>query len=107
LKWLIAIVSLFILVGCGNGLEREATERAREAMAVGDYEGGSLLLLAGSEQLHEQSIYLLRMLNHYDEDNLFEMFLAWLSLMRLEAGEDFVREAALGVMSDAMTSGSD
>lgn len=107
LKGLIAIATLLILVGCGGSLEREARSSAREAMMTGDFERGSLLLLASCDLLHEQSVYLLRMLNYDREDNVYGMFLAWLRLMRLEADEDFVRMAALQIMGEVIISGPD
>ena len=106
LKGIIAIAILFMLVGCSHDLEREASSNAREAMIAGDFERGSLLLLAGCDRLHEQSIYLLRMLNYSRTDNTSGMFLAWLYLMRVESDEDFVRVAAFQVLQQAMNSRS-
>jgi len=107
LRGLIVIAVLLILMGCGNNLEREARSSAREAMAAGNFHQGSLLLLASCELLHEQSLYLLRMLNYEGEGNIYRMYLAWRQLMRFEVDDDFVREAAFEVMSEAVLTWSD
>ena len=99
LKCFIFILTLFILTGCGDSLQHEANSAARVAFEEGNFRQGSLLLVAGCDDLHNQSLHLLRMLDYYQDGEIHDMIFEWLELIRQDVSEGFIRQAAMDVMS--------
>lgn len=102
LKLLLILPILLLATGCGRTIAEDAIEQARTAMETGDYSQGSLLLLMGCDDLHEQSMYLLRMLHHQERNNLMEMVYAWLAIEDIETSELFVKEAAYNLLTTTL-----
>ena len=92
---IVGLLLLFLLSGCGaNNLENEANHAARVAIENGNFTRGSLLLVAGCNKLHDQSLHLLRMMDHYLEGDVNKLVIEWVRLTRHETNEDFIRLAA-------------
>jgi len=102
LKVLLALLIIFFATGCGRTISQEAVEQARVAIEFGDYSRGSLLLVMGCDDLHEQSVNLLHMVNYKHQNDLLGMVRAWTEIYTIEASEDFVRDAAYELLSTAL-----
>ena len=100
LKLLIAFLIFLSLVGCRRTITDEAHDRARDAFISGDFSHGSLLLAAGCDTLHSQSVHLLRMVGYQESGNVFDAFMAWYRIRALDAGHDFVEVAAYELMQE-------
>ena len=73
---------------------------ARTAIAEGDFERGSLLLVRGDcEALHEQSVYLIHMANYLANHDLMGMVRSWKDIYNIDAKEDFVQVAAYELLN--------
>jgi len=101
-KLLLILSMLFFATGCGRTLSKEAVEQARVAIEIGDYSRGSLLLVAGCNDLHAQSVYLLHMTNYQTENDLLGMVRSWVGIYAIDASEDFVKEAAYEILSTTL-----
>ncbi|MCL1991169.1 MAG: hypothetical protein FWG67_09810 [Defluviitaleaceae bacterium] len=93
-KYLLILSMILLISGCGRQLSTEALDQARIAIESGEYSQGSLLLLMASEDLHAQSVYLLRMIDYQAAHDLMGMVYAWMAINAIQAEEDFVHEAA-------------
>lgn len=100
LKLLLTFLIFLPLVGCGRTLADEAHEQARYAFESGDFSRGSLLLAAGCDTLHLQSIYLLRMINYQSSNEIAGAMISWSNIRALDARYDFVEEAANDLMQE-------
>lgn len=100
LKLLFAFLIFLPLIGCGRTLADEAHEQARYAFELGDFSRGSLLLAAGCNTLHSQSIYLLHIVNYQSSGDVLGAIEAWLSIGALDARYDFVENAAYELMRE-------
>jgi len=101
-KLLLVLSILFFVTGCGRTLSKEAVEQARVAIELGDYSRGSLLLVVGCNDLHEQSVYLLHMANYQAQNDLLGMVRSWVGIYGIDAPEDFVYEAAYEMLSSTL-----
>ena len=106
-KLLIALIVLPVLLlvtGCGRRtLSGEALEQARTAIEIGDFNRGSLLLVAGGcDDLHAQSIYLIHMASYHESGNLLGMVRSWKGIYFIETDEMFVREAGYRLLSTTL-----
>ena len=102
LKLLLALLIVFFATGCGRTISKEAVEQARVAIEFGDFSRGSLLLVMGCDDLHEQSVHLLHMVNYRHQNDLLGMVHAWTEIYTIEASEDFVKDAAYELLSVAL-----
>ena len=102
LKLLLAFLTLLILVGCGRTLTDEAHDQARAAFELGDFSRGSLLLAAGCNTLHRQSVYLLRMVNYQSSGDIHRTLSMWWRINALDAPYDFVEVAADELMEESI-----
>ena len=87
-------------VGCGRTLDDEAHDQARDAFATGDFSRGSLLLAAGCETLHSQSIYLLHMIHYQSSEDMARAMVAWSNIRALDARYDFIEVVANDLMQE-------
>lgn len=102
LKLLFAFLIFLPLVGCGRTLADEAHDQARHAFELGDFSRGSLLLVAGCETLHSQSIYLLRMIDYQSSGDMGEAMWMWRRIRALDAHDDFVEVAAQAFIEESI-----
>ena len=103
LKLLLALLIVFFATGCSSRtISKEAVEQARVAIEFGDFSRGSLLLVMGCDDLHEQSVHLLHMVNYRHQNDLLGMVRAWTEIYTIEASEDFVKIAAYELLSAAL-----
>jgi hypothetical protein len=101
-KWLFVLPILLVFTGCGRTLSEEAVYQARIAIESGDYERGSLKLVMGCEDLHEQSVYLLHMIDYRNSNDLLGMVYAWIEIYGIDASADFVQEAAYQILNTTL-----
>jgi len=94
------LIFLPFLAGCGRTLVDEAHEQARHAFESGDYSRGSLLLAAGCDTLHSQSIYLLHMIHYQSAGDVFGVVASWSNIRALDARYGFVEDASNILMQE-------
>jgi len=89
------------MTGCNRRTHsEEALNLARTAIAEGNFERGSLLLVRGGcEALHAQSVYLIHMANYLANHDLMGMVRSWKGIYNIDAGEDFVQVAAYELLN--------
>jgi len=98
-KLIFAFSVLLLLVGCARTLEEEAITQARIAIEAGNYTRGSVILLAGCDDLHAQSLYLIHMWDHRNENDLMGMVNAWIAIGNIDAPQDFITEEAYRLLN--------
>lgn len=103
LKLLFVLLMFLPLVGCHHTLADEANDQARKAFEVGDLSRGSLLLTAGCKTLHEQSIYLLRMVNYESAGEMHQAISMLWRINALDARQDFVEVAARAFLDESIS----